>query len=88
MLPTALAERVDDVSQRFASSAAVAARRSLQFAARATEGRSIALVAVRPRLGGFSSRRSGVDTDAAPRAVKRTESKSVDAVVASARLAE
>jgi hypothetical protein len=43
---------------------------------------------VRPRLGGFSSRRSGVGIDAAPRAVKRIESRSVDAVVASAKLAE
>jgi hypothetical protein len=60
----------------------------LQFAARATAVTSIALVAVRPRLGGFSSRRSGVGIDAAPRAVKRIESRSVDAVVASAKLAE
>ena len=89
MLPIAIAERVvDDVSQRFASSAAVAAKRSLQSAAHATAVRSIALVAVRPRVGGFSSRRSGVDTDVAPRVVKRTESRSVDAVVASAKLAE
>ncbi len=80
-------EHVDDVSQRFASSTAVAARRSLQFADRATEVRSIALAAVRRRLGGFSSRRSGVDTDVAPKAVKRTESRRVDAVVASAKLA-
>jgi len=86
-LPSANEEHVDDVSQQFGSSTAVAARRSLQFAARATEVRSIALVAVRWRRGGFSSQRSGVDTDVAPKAVKCTESRSVDAVVASAKLA-